>query len=91
MSFSPALLFYRAATTLVGPFAGAWLNARARNGKEDEDRIGERFGRYTQARPEGTLVWLHAASVGESGVALARRWRDGQGDDREAGRCGRRV
>lgn len=71
MSFSPALLFYRAATTLIGPFAGLWLNARARNGKEDEDRVAERFGRYTQARPEGTLVWLHAASVGESGVALS--------------------
>lgn len=71
MSFSPALLFYRGLAALVGPFAGAWLNARVRNGKEDEDRIGERFGRYTQARPEGTLVWLHAASVGESGVALS--------------------
>lgn len=71
MSFSPALLFYRGLTALVGPFAGAWLNARVRSGKEDEDRIGERFGRYTQARPEGTLVWLHAASVGESGVALS--------------------
>lgn len=71
MSFSPALLLYRALTAVIGPFAGFYLNTRARNGKEDEDRIGERFGRYTQARPEGTLLWLHAASVGESGVALS--------------------
>ena len=71
MTFSPALLLYRAATALVGPFAGPWLNARARDGKEDDERLPERFGRYTQERPGGTLVWLHAASVGESGVALS--------------------
>ena len=70
MSFSPALTAYDAAMRLVGPFAGFWLNARARNGKEDASRLGERFGRYPRARPVGTLVWLHAASVGESGVAL---------------------
>ncbi|MEQ1618433.1 MAG: 3-deoxy-D-manno-octulosonic acid transferase [Terricaulis sp.] len=71
MSFSPALAFYRTATTMLGPFAGAWLNARAKKGKEDPNRIAERFGRYANAnRPSGVLVWLHAASVGESGVAL---------------------
>jgi 3-deoxy-D-manno-octulosonic-acid transferase len=48
-----------------------WLNARARAGKEDSARLGERFGRYTQERTPGPLIWLHAASVGESGVALA--------------------
>ncbi len=70
MSFSPALTFYRAATAALWPLAGPWLNARARGGKEDAARLGERFGRYAQARPSGPLVWLHAASVGESGVAL---------------------
>lgn len=70
MSFSPALTAYDAAMRLIGPFAGFWLNARARKGKEDAARLGERFGRYPRARPVGTLVWLHAASVGESGVAL---------------------
>jgi len=68
---SPALWLYRRATSLAGPFAAAWLSARARKGKEDPARIGERYGRYAQARPQGTLVWMHAASVGESGVALA--------------------
>lgn len=71
MNFSPALSVYRGATRLLGPFAGAWLNERARAGKEDPARLGERFARYTQLRPHGMLVWLHAASVGESGVALA--------------------
>lgn len=71
MSFSPALALYRAATTTLGAFASVWLGARVRAGKEDGARLGERFGRYTQARPAGRLVWLHAASVGESTVALA--------------------
>ncbi|MEQ1707368.1 MAG: 3-deoxy-D-manno-octulosonic acid transferase [Terricaulis sp.] len=70
MSFSPALAFYRAATAALWPLASPWLNARARNGKEDSARLGERFGRYAQPRPSGPLVWLHGASVGESGVAL---------------------
>lgn len=71
MSFSPALAFYRGASSALGAFAGAWLRQRAREGKEDPARVNERFGRYAQARPEGRLLWLHAASVGESGVALA--------------------
>lgn len=70
MSFSPALTFYRALSWLAGAGASVWLGTRARRGKEDAARIGERYGRYAQARPAGALVWLHAASVGESGVAL---------------------
>jgi 3-deoxy-D-manno-octulosonic-acid transferase len=71
VSFSPLLAFYGAATRLLGPFARFWLSARARKGKEDAARLDERFGRYPRARPAGTLIWLHAASVGESSVALA--------------------
>lgn len=71
MTFSPALAFYDAATAALGPLAKPWLDARARQGKEDAARLGERFGVYAQARPPGRLLWLHAASVGESGVALA--------------------
>ncbi|MES1202917.1 MAG: 3-deoxy-D-manno-octulosonic acid transferase [Pseudomonadota bacterium] len=70
MSFSPILAGYRGAVAALGPFAGLWLNQRARAGKEDASRLGERFGRYTRTRPTGTLVWLHGASVGESGVAM---------------------
>ncbi len=70
MSFSPALALYRAATSALGPFAGLWLDARARGGKEDAARLVERYGHYAQVRPLGRLAWLHAASVGESGVAL---------------------
>lgn len=62
---------YRSATAALGGFAGLYLDDRARRGKEDATRLGERFGRYTQTRAPGPLIWLHAASVGESGVALA--------------------
>lgn len=65
------LFLYRSMTALLAPFAGIWLVQRARAGKEDPTRVGERFGRYQQARPSGALIWFHAASVGESGVAFA--------------------
>lgn len=71
MTFSPALTLYRATTVALGPLARPWLDARARAGKEDAARLGERFGEYAQARPAGRLMWFHAASVGESGVAIA--------------------
>ena len=71
MSSSPVLSFYRAASSALGAFAGLYLNNRAARGKEDPARLGERFGRYAQPRPAGLVIWLHAASVGESGVALS--------------------
>src|SRR5262249_18009058 len=51
-------------------FVGLWLGARVRAGKEDPERLQERYGRSSRPRPIGQLVWLHGASVGESGVAL---------------------
>jgi 3-deoxy-D-manno-octulosonic-acid transferase len=62
---------YRGVSSIAGLFARGYLESRARKGKEDPARLGERFGTYAQARPAGTLIWMHAASVGESGVALA--------------------
>jgi len=71
VTFSPALSLYRATTVALGPLARPWLDARARAGKEDAARLEERFGIYTQPRPAGRVMWFHAASVGESGVAIA--------------------
>lgn len=34
--------------------------------KEDKTRIAERFGKASVPRPGGTVVWIHAASMGES-------------------------
>ncbi len=42
------------------------LDRRLRDAKEDPDRIGERTGQASLARPEGRLVWFNAASVGEA-------------------------
>lgn len=70
MSFSPVLALYRVVSWIAGAGAAVWLQARARRGKEDAGRLGERYARYSQPRPSGPLVWLHAASIGESGVAL---------------------
>lgn len=61
-----ALTLYAAATGLLEPFAPLVLRSRARRGKEDLARIGERLGRAGRARPPGPLVWLHGVSVGES-------------------------
>lgn len=66
----PATLeFYRLAMGAIAPLAPMVLAARARLGKEDATRVGERLGRASVARPGGPLVWLHAVSVGE-GVSL---------------------
>jgi 3-deoxy-D-manno-octulosonic-acid transferase len=61
-----ALSLYRAATGLLEPIAPVLLASRARKGKEDPARIAERLGRAETVRPDGPLVWLHGASVGES-------------------------
>jgi 3-deoxy-D-manno-octulosonic-acid transferase len=63
---SAALTLYRLGLGALEPFAPALLNRRAARGKEDRARLGERLGRPSRPRPEGRLVWLHGASVGES-------------------------
>ena len=45
------------------------LEARLKAGKEDPNRINERRGQTPNIRPEGEVIWFHAASVGES-IAL---------------------
>ena len=48
-----------------------YLESRAKKGKEDIHRINERYGISKKSRPDGTLIWLHGTSVGESVAALA--------------------
>ncbi|WP_417693481.1 3-deoxy-D-manno-octulosonic acid transferase [Roseibium sp.] len=45
-----------------------WL--RKRSGKDDPSRGQERFGRASVDRSDGPLVWIHAASVGETTSVL---------------------
>lgn len=57
---------YRGLTTLGGPVIDLYLNRRRAAGKEDPLRFPERRGHASLRRPSGPLVWVHAASVGES-------------------------
>ena len=67
MNARPASLrLYSLAARLAEPLAGAVLRARARRGKEEVARLGERLGRASSLRPDGPVAWLHGASVGES-------------------------
>lgn len=45
----------------------AWVQRRRiKAGKEDSARQSERWGKTNTPRPNGPLVWFHAASVGET-------------------------
>lgn len=61
-----ALALYGALGRVATPVLAAHLRRRARAGKEDAARLGERFGVDDRPRPPGPLVWMHAASLGES-------------------------
>lgn len=60
------LALYRGLSRAASPLIDAVLARRIATGKEDAGRIGERFGKAGRPRPTGPLVWVHAASVGES-------------------------
>jgi len=61
-----ALLGYRVTGVLLYPLVGPYLSYRAMKGKEDPSRRLERLGYASLARPRGPLIWVHAASVGET-------------------------
>ncbi|WP_307718728.1 3-deoxy-D-manno-octulosonic acid transferase [Azospirillum sp. B4] len=61
---------YRGLTALAGPAVRRLLDHRLAAGKEDPNRLPERLGHPGLPRPEGRLIWLHAASVGESLAVL---------------------
>lgn len=65
-----ALRAYRATTSLFVLAAPVFLSVRVRQGKEDPTRRSERLGETSIRRPEGPLVWFHAASVGEANSIL---------------------
>jgi len=62
---------YRLATGLGAPFIGLYLLKRRAEGREGRARFAERFGHPSRPRPDGHLVWCHAASVGEAASILA--------------------
>ena len=61
---------WRTAATLAEPGLRVMLRRRVGRGKEVAARLPERRGVDATPRPPGTLLWLHAASVGEAESAL---------------------
>lgn len=60
------IILYRALVGLITPLLPFYLNKRLAKGKEDTHRLPERYGYASLPRPQGKLIWFHAASVGES-------------------------
>ena len=64
------LYAYSMVAAALSPLVRHWLQKRMRKGKEDAARLEERFGYASLPRPEGKVVWVHAASVGETQSVL---------------------
>jgi 3-deoxy-D-manno-octulosonic-acid transferase len=60
------LKLYGFVSRALTPLAPALLRLRARHGREDPVRMRERLGFASREKPIGRVVWVHAASVGES-------------------------
>jgi len=64
------LAAYRLLSAAAAPLAPLLLARRLKRGKENGARLDERRGNGRALRPQGALVWLHGASVGELASAL---------------------
>lgn len=62
---------YKKALILGKPFLNALLARRVSMGKEDPLRLSERRGIASLPRPNGPLIWIHVASVGEAQSVLS--------------------
>ena len=62
----PLLRLYKNTLRVGKPVIKLALQNRLRQGKEDPARINERMGIASHPRPDGKLVWMHVASVGEA-------------------------
>jgi 3-deoxy-D-manno-octulosonic-acid transferase len=59
-------VLWRGTGVLAEPVLRVMLRRRVRRGKELAERLPERRGIDPTPRPQGKLLWLHAASVGET-------------------------
>jgi 3-deoxy-D-manno-octulosonic-acid transferase len=74
MSVPLFLRFYTGLAAAAAPIMWLTLEIRKRKGMENPARVAEKWGYANSARPDGQLIWFHAASVGES-LALLTLFR----------------
>ncbi len=55
---------------ILSPLIRIYLHLRALQNKEIKSRLNEKYGTASLARPQGNVIWVHAASVGEAQAAL---------------------
>lgn len=64
------LFIYNIITRFSAPVLLLLLKKRVKMGKEDPARVQEKRGVASITRPNGKIIWIHAASVGEAQSAL---------------------
>lgn len=62
---TPLYYVYNVLSRLAAPLARRYATKRLEGGQVSPERIKERFGKATALRPKGSLIWIHAVSVGE--------------------------
>ena len=61
---------YSLAGQVLRPLIPSILDRRAQRGLEDKSRRDERLGIASSVRPDRSVIWVHAASVGETNAVL---------------------
>ncbi|MDJ0683876.1 MAG: 3-deoxy-D-manno-octulosonic acid transferase [Alphaproteobacteria bacterium] len=64
------LTLYRLVSSAAAPLLRSLLKRRLAAGKEDPARLTERRGVASVDRPKGSVIWIHAASVGEMNSSM---------------------
>lgn len=64
------LQLYKIFNIIITPISALFLVVRILQGKEDRSRIIERFGISKKRQTKKTVIWIHAASVGETTSVL---------------------
>ena len=57
------LQIYQGLMRVSAPYLDFLLTKRAKQEKEDPERIEERKGRAKKTRPAGSLCWIHAKTA----------------------------
>jgi len=75
---TPLYHLYCSLTSLAEPLVWRTVRNKLQRADVSPQRQRERLGHATQPRPDGQLIWFHAASVGESLSVLSLITRLGQ-------------